>query len=116
MFRTLARYVEGTKFAQEAIAEGADLSAFQEKPRPRLLFGLVLLGLSFALGWPLVAAFGVAAIWAGNPYLAVIGAPAAYLFSWALWGAAMWLMANESYDYGRLFMRWAVRAFVERYK
>ena len=115
MLKRLAHHVGRTKIAQEAIAAGADLSAFQERPKTRLLVGLVLLALSFVLGWPLVAAFGVAAIWAGNPYLAIIGGPAAYLFSWALWGVAMWLTANESYDYGRLFMRWATRAFVERY-
>jgi hypothetical protein len=115
MLKSLARRIGRTNFANDAIAEGADLAAFQERPRPRLLAGLILLTLSFVLGWPLVAAFGIAAIWAGNPYLAIIGGPAAYLFSWGLWAVAMWLTANESYDYGRLFLRWAVRAFVERH-
>lgn len=115
MLERLADRMGRTEFAKNALAEGADLSAFRKRPTPRLVIGLLLLALSFILGWPLVIAFGLAAIWLSNPYLALIGGPAAYLISWLVWAVSMYLTANDSYKYGRLFLRWGVRAFVERY-
>lgn len=115
MLGWIARSIHNTEFGREAVRDRADLSAFRDKPTVRLVLGLVILALSFVLGWPLVAAFGVAAIWFGNPYLALIGGPAAYAFSWGLWGIAMLLTGYESYKYGRIFARWATRRFIEKY-
>ena len=46
-----------------------------------MFIGLVLIVLSFILGWPLIAALGVLAVWIKEPLLAIIGGPAAYAFS-----------------------------------
>ena len=115
MLSLVARTLAKTEFGREAVLDGADLSAFRDRPTVRLVLGLVILALSFILGWPLVAAFGIAAIWFDNPWLALIGGPAAYVFSWGLWGIAMLLTGYESYKYGRIFMRWAARRVVEKY-
>ena len=37
----------------------ADLSEFKERPTPRLITGLILMVLSFIIGWPAVAALSV---------------------------------------------------------
>lgn len=116
MMGWLVRHIEGTRFARDAVADGADLSPFQERPSVRLVVGLVILALSFILGWPLIAACGVAAVWLGNPYVILIGGPAIYGFSWLLWAVSMVLTGHESYKYGRIFLRWAVRRLVEKHR
>jgi len=95
------------------VADGADLSAFRNKPTLRLVTGLIVLALSFLLGWPAVAAFGIAAICLAEPLVVAIGGPAVYGFSWLLWALAVYLLGSESYKYGRIFLRWAVRHLVQ---
>jgi hypothetical protein len=102
-----------THFASQAIADKADLSAFGEKPTPRLILGLLILALSFLLGWPAVAACGIAAVYFEEPLVLVVGGPGIYGFSWLLWAVSVYLLGKESYTYGRVFLRWAVRRMLE---
>jgi hypothetical protein len=113
--RPLARRVGRTGFARSAIADQADLEPFRERPTARLVTGLILIALSFVVGWPGVTAFGVAAIWTGEPLFILIGGPFAYGLSWAIWGVGMALTGPDTYKYGRIFLRWLVRWFVERH-
>jgi hypothetical protein len=114
MLGPLARYLEDTQFARDAIEDRADLSPFKEKPSARLVIGLMILALSLILGWPVVAALGVAAVWVGDPYIVLIGGTAIYGFSWLLWAFSMYITGQESIKYGRIFLRWAVRRLVEK--
>jgi len=111
--RAIRARIARTRFAREAIAQKADLSAFRDKPTLKLVTGLVVLALSFLLGWPAVAGFGIAAIYFREPLIVAIGGPAVYGFSWLLWALSMFLLGAESYKYGRIFLRWAVRRLVE---
>jgi len=115
MLTWLARYLKKNDFAKSAIADHADLSAFRERPGPKLILGLFLIALSFLLGWPAVSAFGVAALWLKNPYVILIGGPLTYGLSWLVWAAGMFLTGGDSYKYGRIFGRWLVRRVVEKY-
>lgn len=114
MLGLLARYIEGTQFARDAIADRADLSPFKEKPSARLIIGLIILALSFTLGWPLITACSIVSIWMGNPYIIIIGGPMIYGFSFLLWTLSMYLTGHDSYKYGRIFLRWAARRLVEK--
>lgn len=96
------------------MAERADLEIFQGRPPLRLVLGLFLFVLNFLLGWPVVAALGAAAVLTSDPFLVVIGGPAAYAFSWLLLGLAVWLVGPDSARYLRAILRWAVRRWVER--
>lgn len=111
----IARCVERTHFARSALEEEADLSPFKERPSARLVVGLVILALSFTVGWPVVLLCGLLAVWFSNPYIVLIGGPAAYGFSWLLWAVSMYLTGHESYKYGRIFLRWWVRRLVEEH-
>jgi len=81
MFKKLAERLAKTNYIRGTLENPADLSEFREKPTPRLIFGLFLMGLSYVLGWPAVAALGMAAIWFEEPLIAAIGGPAIYGFS-----------------------------------
>ena len=61
--KIIAQYLNGKTFIQEMMENPADLSEFKERPTPRLIIGLILMVLSFIMGWPAIAALSVLAIW-----------------------------------------------------
>jgi len=114
LFERIGRRLAGTAYIRRAMENPADLSAFRQRPTPRLLMGLILLGISYVLGWPAVSAFGAAALYLEEPLVFAIGGPAVYGFSWLVWAASMFLLGVEGKKYGGLFFRWAVLAAVKR--
>jgi hypothetical protein len=102
------------KAVRRAIDERADLSAFRARPPARLMIGVGLIGLSMLLGWPLISALGALAIAWREPLIAVIGGPAAYGLSWAVYGLGLLIAGREALTYAGLFNRWLVRVLVER--
>lgn len=75
----------------------ADLSAFRERPTPRLILGLVIMALSFLMGWPAVAALSVLAAWMRQPLIFVIGAPLSYGLSYVVFLVGAWLSRTPHY-------------------
>ena len=61
--RKIAKYIAGRKYIIEIIENPTDLSEFNERPTKRLITGLILMGLSYIIGWPAVAALSVLAAW-----------------------------------------------------
>ena len=100
-----------TGFVRSAIAEQADLSAFREKPTVRVLVGVLLITISFPLGWPAVAALGVLSVHWQTPWIVVIGGPLTYGFSHLVFLVGMYLSGA---DYSLIFCRWLARVTVER--
>jgi len=98
-------------FVRSAIAERADLSAFRDKPTARILLGVALIGLSFLLGWPAVAALGVLSLHWQTPWIVVIGGPLTYGFSHLVFLVGMYLSGAT---YSLIFCRWLARVTVER--
>jgi hypothetical protein len=113
--RCIARRLARTRFVQRAVEDQADLSAFREKPSARLVVGLLLIGLSFVAGWPVVTLCGIIALYTGRPLVLLIGGPAAYAASWLIWGAGMLLAGAENIRYGGILFRFVVRRFVEKH-
>jgi hypothetical protein len=111
----IARRVARTAFAKKAIEEKADLSAFKEKPSTKLMIGVFLIGFSFVICWPCVALCGILAVYFEEPLFIVIGGPAFYALSWLVWSTGMFLTGAENIKYGGIFLRWAVRRFVEKH-
>lgn len=104
--------VAATDFVRSAIAERADLSAFRERPTARVLLGVFLIGLSFLLGWPAVAALGGLSLYWDTPWIVVIGGPLTYGFSHLVFLAGMYLAGAV---YSLIFYRWIVRVTMERF-
>lgn len=103
--------VAATDFVRSALAERADLSAFRERPTARVLAGVVLIGLSFLLGWPAIAALGGLSLYWETPWIVVIGGPLVYGFSHLVFLAGMYLSGAV---YSLIFCRWLVRVIMER--
>jgi hypothetical protein len=91
------------------LAEPVDLSPFKEPPSRKLLIGLALIGVSFVLGWPLIAVVGGVAVYLRNPWIAVLGGPAVWWFSHFVWTAGMFVAGPDSLYYGNLLTRWWLR-------
>ena len=104
--------VARTGYAQKAIADRADLSAFNDPPTPRILFGLFFMALSYLIGWPAVAFFGFLSIYLREPLIVVIGGPLIYGVSHLMFLAGLYLAGAR---YSHIFLRWATRKFIEKY-
>ncbi|HSO67302.1 MAG TPA: hypothetical protein VLP30_05545 [Desulfatirhabdiaceae bacterium] len=100
--------ISRTEFARCAIEDRADLSSFKQRPTPRTITGLSLIGFSYIIGWPMVGALGVLSVYLGNPLIGVIGGPVTYGLSHLVFIAGMYLAGAA---YSKAFLRWAtVRA------
>lgn len=109
---TLIKKLARTEFARKAVEDKADLSAFREKPTPKLFFGLFLLTFSYVICWPLVAALGMMSVAFGKPLIVIIGGPMAVGLSHLVFILGM---ALGGADYSKIFLRWAARVMVEKY-
>jgi hypothetical protein len=98
-------------FVATAVAEKADLSPFKEKPSPRIIAGLVIIGLSFLLGWPAVAGIGAVAVKLHQPWIVVVGGPLVYGLSHLVFILGMYLCGAK---YSMIFLRWLTRKGVEQ--
>jgi len=89
----------------------ADLSAFKQRPTPRILLGVFAIGFSYVIGWPAISALGALAVYWREPLIVGIGGPAMYGLSHLCFIAGMALAGAE---FSMVFLRWAARVGVER--
>jgi hypothetical protein len=113
-FRKLGLRLARIKTIRRAIDERVDLSPFKAKPSARLMIGVGLIGLSMLLGWPLIGVMGSLAIYFREPLIAVIGGPAAYGLSWAVYGLGLLIAGREALYYMNVFNKWFARVVVEK--
>jgi CHASE2 domain-containing sensor protein len=95
--KKIAQYLTGKKYIIKILENPADLSEFKERPTPRLITGLILMGFSYVIGWPAVAALGVLAVWLKEPLIAIIGCPTTYALSYAVFIIGAWLSRAPHY-------------------
>jgi hypothetical protein len=95
--RKIAQYLAGKKYIREMLEHPADLSEFKQRPTPRLITGLVLMGFSYVIGWPAVAALSALAVWMREPLIAVIGCPTTYGLSYVVFIVGAWLSRAPHY-------------------
>lgn len=107
----IAEKIARTEFAQKALNEHADLSPFKEKPTPRIILGIFLMGLSYLIGWPAVTLFGGLSIYFREPLIVIIGGPLIYGVSHLVFLVGMYLAGAQ---YTLIFFRWAMRKALEK--
>lgn len=93
-------------FVRSAMEEKADLSAFKQKPTARVIAGVTAIALSYLIGWPLIALLTTAAVYYEQPYIALLGGPAAYGLSHLTFILGMYLAGAR---YSWIFLRWLTR-------
>ncbi len=108
--RGIIRLAE-TGFVRSAIEEQVDLSAFRERPTPTAIAGLVVIGLSYIIGWPAITLLGIIAIKLQEPLLAVIGGPLLYGLSHLVFILGMYLCGGF---YSMVMVRWLTRVSMEK--
>jgi len=95
--RKVAKYLAGSKYIREILDNPTDLREFSERPTPRLITGLILMGLSYVIGWPAVATLSILAVWFREPMIAVIGCPTTYGLSCVVFIVGAWLARAPHY-------------------
>jgi CHASE2 domain-containing sensor protein len=110
--RKIGPYLAGKKFIQKILANPVDLSEFKERPTPRLITGLILMGLSYLIGWPAVAALSALAVWFKEPLIAVIGCPTTYALSYVVFIIGAWL--SRAPHYMGTLARYTTQSFLRK--
>ena len=110
--KKISHYLAGKKYIQKILENPADISEFKERPTPRLIAGLVLMVLSFILGWPAVAALSVIAFWMKEPLIFVIGGPTTYALSYVVFIIGAW-MAHAPHYLG-ILARYFIQGFFKK--
>ncbi|MFA5323617.1 MAG: hypothetical protein WC373_13175 [Smithella sp.] len=110
--KKIVKYLDGKKFIQKILKNPADISEFRERPTPRLIAGLILMVLSFIMGWPAVAAMSVVAVWLHEPLIFVIGAPLTYGLSYIVFIIGAWLARAPHYL--GILARYSLQSFLKK--
>ena len=110
--RKIGQYLAGKKYIQKILENPADLSEFKERMTPRLITGLILIALSFIIGWPAVAALSVLAVWFKQPLIAIIGCPATYALSYVVFIIGAWL--SRAPHYMGILARYTIQSFFRK--
>jgi hypothetical protein len=93
-------------FVKKAIAEKADLSAFKRRPGIRETAGVIALGVSYVIGWPMIALLGGLSIFFKRPAIVLVGGPMIYIISHLVFLLGMYLAGAR---YSWIFLRWLTR-------
>jgi hypothetical protein len=110
--KKIAKYLAGRKYIIEILENPTDLSEFKEPLTTRLITGLILMGLSYLIGWPAVAALGALAVWFREPMIAVIGCPTIYALSYVVFIVGAWLARAPHYL--GVLARYAIQIFLRK--
>ena len=102
-----------TRLVQAALHEPIDPLLFK-RPPTRVLAGLALMGASYVIGWPAIAALGTIAAWTRRPKL-LLGGPPLYGLSWIVFAVGMAFLGSKSLRSGRAFGLLLVRRLAEKY-
>jgi len=110
--RKIGQYLAGKKYIKEMLDNPADLSEFKERMTPRLITGLILMVLSFIMGWPAIAVLSALAVWFKEPLIAVIGCPTTYALSCVVFIVGAWL--SRAPHYMGILARYNVQVFFRK--
>ncbi len=106
MFQKIAEYLAKTEYVRKTLEEPADLKDIGNWRSTWTLMGIILIGFSYIIGWPAVAALGVLAVYFREPLIVAIGGPVIYGFSHVVFLAGVWLVGAR---HARLLMRYATK-------
>lgn len=109
MFKHMVNKVSQTAYVRSAIEDQANLDCFKEKPTTRMIWGLVIIGISYTIGWPVIGLLGILAVYWSQPLLVAIGGPLVYGLSHLTFILGAWLAGA---DHAKAFFRWAIRVTI----
>jgi len=98
-------------YVRQALREPLSPEAFRARPSTRFFFGLGVMGISYVLGWPMVALFTFLSGYFRNPALLIVG-PASYGCSHLVFLLGLFLTGRDLFKYGDLLMKWGLQRAV----
>lgn len=108
----MARWLARTRFGQNALVQGEDLTVFKQKPSPRVLLGLVLMGLSFLLPWPGMALTAYFSLSRQEPWVLLAGSVAVFVVVHLIFIAGVFLAGG---NYAMALLRWGAARFINKH-
>jgi hypothetical protein len=113
MIRKIAQRLAKTKYVREVLEDPAliSLKDIRIPYSTRIIAGLILIGVSYVIGWPAVAALGMLAVYFEKPLIVVIGGPVIYGISHVVFLVGAWLAGAQ---HARLLMRYATKALFRK--
>lgn len=111
MFKHMVKKISRTDYVRSAIEDQANLNCFKEKPTTRMIWGLVIIAISYTIGWPVIGLLGILSVYWGQPILVAVGGPLVYGLSHLTFILGAWLAGA---DHAKAFFRWATRVAMLR--
>jgi hypothetical protein len=111
--KALRRWLVGRSMVRRALATPVP-PLLLRRPPSRVVLGLALIGASYVVGWPAIAALGAIAAWLKAPQL-LLGAPALYGLSWLVFAGGLALIGRGSVGAARACGLLLVRRLAERF-
>jgi hypothetical protein len=99
-----------TEFIQKALADDVTPASLKQRPTPKFIAGISLVGISYIIGWPAVAFFTFLAVYLKMKSIALLG-PVSYIFSHVVFFAGATLAGVDGIRYGRVCVRRVLHAF-----
>ena len=109
LLRCLATHLARTRYGQRVLSEEADLGALRKSPSVSLYAGLVLIALSFAMGWSALVLGGYLAVAGGRTWIMAVGAVGFYVLVHLVFAAGVWLAGA---NYAAVLLHWVARKFL----
>jgi hypothetical protein len=111
MYKCLVQRISQTAYVRSAIEDYATLDSLKQKPTRRMIWGLIVIGISYTIGWPMVGLLGMLAVYLNEPLVAVVGGPVTYGLSHLTFMVGVWLAGAE---HAKVLCRWATRLVVSK--
>jgi len=97
-----------SRFVTGQLANPVDLDIFKRKPTPRFIMGLMIIGFSYIIGWPLISVLGILAVYFRQPLLFAVGSPVAYAISHLVFILGIFISGKDTVVYMNVFLTWSL--------
>ncbi len=112
MLEGLAERLRNTRLGQRALEQPDGLGFLKEKPTPRVYFGLGLIIFSYTISLPAFALVGYLSVNWEEPWIAVIGVPAAFIAVHLIFVMGAFLAGG---NYAKNTFLWACKHFLLKF-
>jgi hypothetical protein len=115
MLIKLKTRLAGTRWIKRLLESPADLEIFKHKPSPKFVLGLFIIGFSYIIGWPMVSALGIVAVYFKNPLIFAIGSPVTYGLSHLVFMLGVFIAGKNTVVYMNAFLKWSAVKGLQRF-
>lgn len=100
-------------FVQRILQDHFDSVTLRHKLTNRERYGILLVLLSYVIGWPAVALLGILSAYFKEPFLLLVCAPLSYAISHVIFIVGAYMAGKE---YAMFFLKWSIKKIFDRVK